>query len=214
MGCRNWNDEWVADLYDELDADERLRLHEHLAECTACRATLDGLAETRRELRENAGEVPLAPRVVLVPARAARPPVWAFAAGLAFALLLFAGGIFAGRQIQRVSGEPPAPSLTMADVQAALNAQRSEFDDRLAQMEASWKSGPDSLSAPVSVTRGEVDTELADLRRRIELDRARDFEFLLAEINATEARAGSWNNEIRQALQLVMLSGNPGITDR
>jgi len=215
MGCPNWNDEWVAELYDELDAAESARLHTPLEECAACRVTLDELAATRSELRQNAGEVPLAPRVVLLPSRPVRPPVWAFAAGLAFALILFSGGIFAGRQIQRVSGTAAEPqTLTMTEVEAALARQRSEIDDRLAAMEAMRSTTGSTTTDPSTLNRDDMETELADLRRQLELSQARDFEFLLHEINATEARAGGWANETRQALQYVMLANNPGISDR
>jgi hypothetical protein len=215
MGCTNWNDEWVAELYDELDVAESARLHAHLGECSACRATLDGLAATRSELQQNAGEVPLAPRVVLLPSRPLRQPVWAFAAGLAFALILFSGGIFAGRQIQRVSGTTAEPqTISMTEVEAALARQQSEIDDRFSAMEAVQSPADSSTADPSTLSRNELETELAELRRKLELSQTRDFEFLLGEINRTEARAGSWANETRQALQYVMLANNPDISDR
>ena len=215
MGCHNWNDEWVAELYDELDAAESERLQLHLEECVECRTTLDGLAATRSELQRNAGDVPLAPRVVLLPSRPVRPPVWAFAAGLAFALILVSGGIFAGRQIQRVSGtSAEQPAFTMTEVEAALARLREEIDQRLSAMEDGRTETAVSKTEPSAMSRDDLETELAGLRRQLEQSQARDFEFLLREINATEARAGSWANETRQALQYVMLANNPGITDR
>ena len=41
MSCQNWNEDWVAHLYGELDADETARLERHLEDCAECSETLD-----------------------------------------------------------------------------------------------------------------------------------------------------------------------------
>jgi hypothetical protein len=57
-----------------------------------------------------------------------------------------------------------------------------------------------------SVTPDQLDTGLRNLERRLHADRARDVEFLLGEISATEWRAGKWVDDTRQMMRDVALA--------
>ena len=112
MTCKHWNDDWVAHLYCELEPAELVRLEAHLADCTECRATLDALSGSRRALQEAAPSVPAAPRLVVLQPRRLWRPAWAFAAGMACALLLFAAGLWAAPWVIGPSADAtPSPAL-------------------------------------------------------------------------------------------------------
>ena len=192
MACKQWNDDWVAHLYGELEPHETTRLTEHLERCASCAETLQQLSSTREVLHQCAPAVPSAPRVVVLRPRPAWRPVWAFAAGLACALLVFAIGL----------------NLLPAGGTADQQAQLARLEQRLQQIE--------QLS-PVSqnvLTRQEFEAGLTRLAQRGEVDRARDFEFLLTEISAVEYRNGSRINTNREALRYAMLASRPEVSEK
>ena len=45
MPCNEWNEQWVAKLYGELDPEEDRLLTGHLESCEECRDALDELSE-------------------------------------------------------------------------------------------------------------------------------------------------------------------------
>ena len=191
MACNEWNDQWVARLYDELDPDENRRVDEHLSRCASCREAMEALAGTRQMLRDSATPVPHAPRVVVLQPRRFRQPAWAFAAGMAAAAMLFALAIYA---------LPLRGAGVGGDEVAAMKA-------RLAELERT------AALPTVSLTREQFDAEMARWARRIEIDRARDVEFLLGEITAVEHRTGDYiNDNSQRLLHYALASKNPGLS--
>ena len=67
MACKQWKERLVTLLYDELDADERRELEQHLIGCAGCRTDLDELASVRTLLAEARVEAPrVSPRVLVL----------------------------------------------------------------------------------------------------------------------------------------------------
>lgn len=226
MSCNQWNPEWVAQLYGELDDAERLGMERHLEGCPTCRATFEELGASRQLLAESAPVIPNSPPLVVLEPHSQRHGVWAFAAGLACASLLFgAGWLTATRLIpgadsagpaQRpaasttiASREPDGP--TQAQFDEALAAQQAYFEKRLAEYE-SRLPGESAEAMPAVLTRDQFEDGMSRLERRWENHRARDMEFVLGEITATEARAGTWVDETRDALRLVALQSDPRVS--
>lgn len=192
MACKQWNDDWVAHLYGELEPQEADRLTEHLERCASCAETLQQLSSTRELLHRCAPEVPHAPRVVVLRPRPAWRPVWAFAAGLACAVLVFAIGL----------------NLLPAGATGDQQARLAQLEQRLQQVEQVSPATQELL------TRQEFEAELARLAQRAEVDRARDFEFLLTEISAAEYRNDSRINNNSEALRYAMLASRPGVSEK
>lgn len=207
MACKNWNEEWVAHLYGELDEAEERRLTEHLAGCPQCRETLDQLEASRSMLRELSPPEFAAPRVVVLPPQRPRRPIWAFAAGLACASVLFAVGVMTGQfyKAPTTPAELASRPLTIDDLK--------EFSERQQALETRFASLEGSLPQD-GMTRPQVEAALREMQRRLELEQARNTRFLLEEIDATEFRAGRWVDETRQAIQLVALQNDPRFSER
>jgi hypothetical protein len=55
---------------------------------------------------------------------------------------------------------------------------------------------------------------MRQLTRRNDVERAKDFQFLLDEITAAELRTGSYINDTRQALQVVAVKSDPRFKER
>ena len=128
MPCKDWNNDWVAQLYDELGQDEQHRLADHLARCADCRATMAGLTRSREILQAATPPVPAVPRVVVLRPKSAWPGPWAFAAGAACAVAIFAMGLFAA---PRPSGESPSSGLEpAAGIEADLRDELARLEDR------------------------------------------------------------------------------------
>ena len=221
MTCKQWNDEWVAKLYGELEADEERRVDQHLADCDACRETLEQLSVSRQWLQDAAPLVPATPRVVVLEPPRFRYPVWAFAAGAACALLLFAAGLFAGRGIFATPATPPLGAnddqlnkpVLQAEFLMALQETRDEFERKLALVSRSQpQAQPDTLRA--ALNRQQLQDELDHLQRSFEVSRAEDFNFLLQEITAAELRTGSRINDTRQVLRYYVLSADPRLSEQ
>ena len=213
MPCKSWNEEWVAHLYGELEAAEEHRLTEHLGGCSECRDTLEQLESSRRMLRDLAPAELTAPRVVVLPQQRLRQPAWAFAAGLACASVLFAVGALAGSYFSTapVPLDVTSRPLPSGDLEQVSQRQQS-LEARFARLERSLPDDP--TQHPALMTRAQVDEALLRLQHRLELDQARNTQFLLEEINATEFRAGRWVDETRQAIQLVALQNDPRFRER
>lgn len=216
MACEHWNPVWVARLYDELDAEEELRAAEHVAGCADCRTTLEQLSVSRRRLHDSAPDVPAAPQVVVLPRSRSIHPGWAFAAGVGLAASLFVGGWLTGvRGVTSAAGsregtvatdvvarEQLRSRPTHEEMQAALKAQQQAFETQLSELRRA-ATEPEQRVAAASLTPDQLDAALRRLESKITLERARDFEFLVGEISATERRAGTWVDETRNALRYV-----------
>jgi len=227
MACEHWNPEWVARLYDELDPQEEQRAAEHVAGCADCRTTLEQLAASRRTLYDSAPEIPAAPRVVVLPPKRSAHPAWAFAAGIGLAASLFVGGWLVGVRgvTPAVDGMDGAAASEVAavealrsrpthgEMQAALEAQQKWFEEQLAEVRQS-ASRPEPQVLAASMTPDQLDDAMRRLERKITLERARDFEFLVGEIAATERRAGTWVDETRNALRYVALQSDGRLSER
>jgi len=223
MPCHEWKHAWVAKLYDEIDDVEERELTTHLAQCSDCRATLDDLERTRVALRtsETVAPTPAASRVVVLNTGRHRAPAWHVAAGWAASVLVFVVGLYLG---SRLPGREPIPSEARADRPAADRATSvdlSSFEARLAALErgeAEAAAARDSQTRDVAseavVTDAELGAELDRLARKLRGERARDMDFLLGEISATEWRAGKWIDETREAVRYVALRDDGRFSER
>jgi hypothetical protein len=227
MACEQFNRDWIAYLYGELDSESQRRLDDHRASCAECRTKLDELAASSRLLREAAPAVPPAPRVVVLRPGATRQPLWAFAAGAACALGLIAAGVFTGVQmgqgsdpesVERIDQSPELartePGLSRAEFDQAMQAQQRMFETRLAEVEAHYANTASADSAPPTLTRDELEVELTRLQRLFEVKHAAEFEFLSEEIAATEARTATWIGENREALNYLALRTDPRVSEQ
>jgi hypothetical protein len=214
MPCNNWKDEWVAHLYEELDPGEESRLAEHLASCGECRLTMEELAASREFLREASPQVPATPRVVVLKPRGFLRPMWAYAAGMASALLLFGVGLLAGYKLPGIAGGETelAPAAAAVRTNPAVQAQLDSILARLSHIEQA--SSRPAAPVPAYLTRQQLEEAMNSQQRLIDAKRARDFEFLLREITATELRTGSYIDETREALRFVAMQSDPRFTER
>lgn len=206
MPCKDWKDEWVAHLYDELDSVEQGALDVHLERCAECRATIDQLSHTRRILLGSAPAVPVAPRVVVLKPRASWSTAWAFASGVAAAVLIFALGVFVARGPQ---AEPASSETLQASAEhvADLRNQLAAMQARLEQFE----SGP---APDANLTDDQLRVALDRLERRVNRSRAEELDYLMQSITASELRTGQWIGENRQALNMLALRQDPRFRER
>jgi hypothetical protein len=220
MPCNEWNEQWVAKLYDELDPEEDRRLARHLEGCEDCRHALDELGQSRELLQASSPNVPASPRVVVLRPSGLRQPLWAFASGLAAALLVFAVGLGVG--YKALSAEPNAevPQLQAriasdAEARSALEARIGALEVQLIQQASATPAEttpPEAVQAMVS--RDQFEDGLRRLEQRVNFERARDMEFLLGEMTAVEWRAGKWVDETREAVQLAFYQSDPRFNER
>ena len=198
MSCKQWNDEWVARLYGELDPAEDRRLTEHLEACQACSDTLEELGSTREMLSHSAPQVPAAPRVVMLqPKRRFLQPVWSFAAGVACAALIFVAGLVAA---PRLVGSPSSAVVPAAVEQRLASLERARAEQR--------------QLGETLLTRREMEQRIDSLTRDFEVTRARDVTFLMEEMAAVEMRTGSRIKTNRNAVRFALLASNPNLSER
>jgi hypothetical protein len=228
MPCKQWNEEWVAHLYDELDRVEERRLNEHLADCGDCRRRLEELSASREFMRSCSPQIPATPRVVILQPRSFFQPFWAYAAGAACALLLFAIGLFAGYRLPGLAGggstgatldSMPGGSNEIIPLAAgrgteALQGQIDLIMQRLSDLEQA--SARPAVAGPpdLYLTQKQFQDEMSNYRRAYDARHARDFEFLLGEITATELRTGTYIDETREALRWVAMRNDPRFSER
>jgi hypothetical protein len=227
MACTNWNDDWIAHLYGELEPEEVSRLEAHLGGCADCRATLDELQEARRMLAVAAPEVPTAPRVVVRPQPRLRQPIWAFASGLAAAAAIFAVGLLVGMQFfagERVilgnasnmlderSDAVPA-TLSPEELERMRNGYQT-LNVRLDRMEQLLPAYESDSADAVLLTSDQFQNAVVDLNQQFDLKRTRDVQFLLQQMVAIEARAREWDDETRRALRYLQVVSDPRFQER
>jgi hypothetical protein len=226
MSCKEWKEEWVAHLYEELEAVEQAKLNAHLAGCGECRRRLEELAASREFLRQCSPQVPATPRVVILQPRGFFQPFWAYAAGAACALLLFAIGLMAGYRIPGIGGG--GSDSLMADSGSAsgdviplsagldqdLQAQIDLITLRLNELERNRDVPTASAPSDIYLTRQQFQEAMTDYRRAYDDRHSRDFEFLLKEITATELRTGGYIDETMEALRWVAMRNDPRFTER
>jgi len=190
MSCKEWREEWVAQLYDEVTDDERRVIEEQLSRCAPCRETMQELDASRRALAESVPPVPDSPRVVVLRPRRTWNPAWAFATGVVAATLVFLFGTL----------------LTSTDTQP--------LEQRIAQLEAApaKKAAVDDEDAVM--TRAQFDDELQRISRRQRRERAEDLDYLLRYLEASEQRTGTFMDNTQEALTYLALRGDPRVRER
>jgi hypothetical protein len=217
MACKQWNDAWIARLYDELSESEESELASHLERCADCRETLEALRASRELLQEAAPEVPSAPRVIVLRPRPVWPGVWSFATGGVCALVLFSLGFWAG---PRWTSGAPATLPVEARVE---NAQPSSADlteeprysaeDLLAlerRLDAlEQRSAPDEEPAQLAFQE-----EIEDLETRFNERRAADLEQVIRTLAASELRTGTWMDQTQDVLTLLAMRQDPRFSER
>jgi len=205
MPCPDWNDAWIARIYDELDPAEEPVLQAHLAACPACRQTLDALGATRAVLAAAVPPVPLAPRVLVLPGRPGRGIAWGLAAGAVAATLVLALAPRPGDPGAGAPVLPGAPAIAAAPTAApeALAEQVSDLAQRLARLEAG--------GAEPALTPAQLRDELARFERRLNRDRANELDYLMRTITASELRTGAYIDQTRDALDLLASRAEPGL---
>jgi hypothetical protein len=216
MACREWKDEWIAKLYDELDPVEAAAASAHLARCADCRSTLDELGSVRATLRASAASdsAPPPPARVLVLRPRRMHPALGFGAGLAASLLVFASGLYVGGRSSAGDDRPilPVKALVTRDDLSSLESRLQSLEHH-AQTSDALAREPQSL-AHNAVTDLELKAEMERLDRRMRGERARDMEFLLNELSATEWRTGKWIDETREAVRYVALRDDGRVSER
>jgi anti-sigma factor RsiW len=220
MPCNEWNEQWVAKLYDELDPEEDRLLTRHLERCEECRHALDELGQSRELLQASSPYVPASPKVVVLRPSGLRQPLWAFASGLAAALLVFAVGLGVGYKALSAAPSDEVPQLQArivsdAEARLALEARIDALEVQLVQQASATPvetTPPEALQAMVS--RDQFEDGLRRLEERVNYDRVRDMEFLMGEMTAVEWRAGKWVDETREAVQLAFMQSDPRFNER
>jgi len=95
MSCQTFREKLIDLVYDELPADERPAVEQHLAGCPGCRAELEALRFARGALADAlADEPPAALRLPSVPVRGPRTIRWLPAFAAAAAAVLIAVGVW------------------------------------------------------------------------------------------------------------------------
>jgi hypothetical protein len=218
MSCSAWNERWVARHYGELDPEDERLLEEHLAGCESCRSTLEDLGRARSLLREGMPSIPAAPRTVVLRTSRWSQPVWAFAGGLAAALVVFALGAWAGLTVlggseRAVVSEPGTRAGGEAASPAAIERRIVSLEAELARLSARPEPEP-AVPAGSCVTPEQLEAGLSRLEQQVRYDRFGDVEYLLGEMQAVERRAAGWVDETREAVRLVALSSDPRLSER
>ena len=196
MSCEHWNNDWIAQLYDELEPDEERRLESHLEGCADCRATLAGLRSSRELLREGTPHVPATPRVVVLQSRWSWPSFRAFAAGMACASLVFGLGLFAGPGLL---GRADGPSETIDALQNDLLA----MTERVHELEGNRE-----------ITPAQLREELDNLERRLNRERLQDLRQVADSFTAAQMHTGNWMDQTDNRLALLALRQDPSLLER
>jgi hypothetical protein len=227
MPCKQWNDGWIAKLYDELEPADERALDAHLERCAACRETLEELRASHELLQEASPEVPAAPRVVVLRPRPIWSSAWAFAAGAACALLLFGLGFVAGPRWTGTGDGPPqelaqtdatqmhrpAEQTALADTTPVVFEPTGELRDDLFTIEqrlARLEEQPVEDALTPVLLRDELDR----LERRMNQERVRDLEYVIRSLTASELRTGTWMDQTQDQLTLLALRQDPRFNER
>ena len=230
MDCKQWNEAWVAYLYDECSAEERDAVKAHLADCDACREQMDSLEATRRALGSTASEIVAPPRVIVLPAAPRRPAsAWSFAGGFAAAAAVFAIGILFGttyfsggtQVVLENAGavdlsDPVATSRFDFDPEPEFRQIRNDYrklDDRLGRIEGSFPESPDN-TLPALATMDRVQIAVGDLHQQFDLRRAQDLQFVVEWILATDQESRLRDAHTLQVLGVVHAENNPNVRQR
>jgi hypothetical protein len=227
MTCNEWNDDWIAHLYGELEPDQERAVATHLEKCAACRSTLAELRASHELLQEAAPEIPATPRVVVLRPRPVWPTAWAFAAGAACALLLFGLGFVAGPRWTGAERGAQQVPLQADAVPPAVTEERAVFDEvtpAVAEPTPDFREDLLAIARRVdrleerpeeeALTPVQLREELDQLERRFQRERVRDLEYVIRSLTASELRTGTWMDRTEEALTLLAMRQDPGLSER
>ncbi len=216
MSCKHWKNDWVAQLYGELEPAQERELVRHLEICAACRETLDGLETSRQLLQDGTPHIPAPPRVVVLQPRWSWSPIRSFAAGVACAILVFGLGLFAGPWLLDDGAQPvrvtaiepvrtvepeavPGTDETLQDLQNDFFA----MNERLARLEGGRQLTPVDLRK-----------ELDKLERRLNRERLLDLQQVMRSFAASEMHTGSWMDRTDDRLTMLALRQDPRFSEQ
>ena len=187
----------VAYLYDEVDANERKSIEKHLSSCDTCREELRAFRDVRQDLL--AWDVP-AHESVWKPFVTARTqpvwrqmPVWAMAAAAMLIFAIGAAGGFAGRVMAsrataptQVAAVQPAPE-PVAATPAATREDLLALQARLGQIERAASVHTVSSNAPPTVSNAallaQVEQLIRDSEGRVNHKTSQKLLSIIADIN-------------------------------
>jgi len=233
MKCNEWNNEWIASLYGEIDESELGEMERHLATCEGCGQHLRQLGETRHLLSENGPTVEsggaFSPRVVVLDtARGRRGGGWRFAGGFAAAAALFALGIFVGiqafpRQPVVLAGSDDGidlsnPQSTQIEAIPAsdlthLKQNYETLEQRLGRIET-WLPKNEGDRRPIIATENRLQLAVGRLNQEFDQRRAEDLEFLFDAILAADAEARQRDTRTLQVLEVMEARRDPNVRPR
>jgi hypothetical protein len=219
MACKQWNEQWIARLYDELDPEEDRLLSTHLEACNECRRTLSELEQSRQSLGAASPYVPVNRRVIVLEPGGKRQAVWHLVYSLAAALVVFVVGAWVGGNLLTTGGQE---SAQLEGLLAAHAEQRVAFENRIGELEATLTAVASRprpaeqlpTATEAMVTRDEYAIGLEELQHNMQRQRIRDMEFLIGEMNAVEFRAAQWVDETREGVRLVAMQNDPNLSQR
>ncbi|NIM00852.1 MAG: hypothetical protein GTN89_07975 [Acidobacteria bacterium] len=227
MECKQWNETWVAYLYDECSAEERDIIAAHLDRCDGCRERMNELAATREVLASSASEIAAPPRVIVLPAASPRTPsTWSFAGGFAAAAAMFAIGLFVGvtwftpepveQTILEMGEDPIAVDRggTQPDPNyLQIRNEYEQLDNRLGRIE-NWLPESQGDSPPALATWDRVQSEVGTVRQQLDLRRSEDLRLMLEWILAADQESRLRDARTLQTLGIVHATTNPNVRER
>jgi hypothetical protein len=132
--------------------------------------------------------------------------------------LLFGAGFLAGprwsaRETAPASGGGASPATitalpTSAEPTAEIVERLALLDARLSRCESATQSAADR---PTAAAYREA---LEQFERRVNRERARDLEYVMRSLTASELRTGTWMDQTQEALTLLALKQDPRFGER
>jgi len=216
MTCTTWHDSLTGRLYGEIGAEEDAALTAHLETCASCRETLNEFQSVRALLREDQGDTPRIPRVVVLHHRSRFRPAL-LAASLLGAAVLAGAGAGAGYALGLGHSPKPAAIASATAVTPGVSTEelvRREVDRRLAALQESRAIAATEPSGERPVNASDLRAEFAKLERRLNGARATDLDYVLDQIAASEFRVGTRLGKTNQALRTVALANTPYVDEQ
>jgi predicted anti-sigma-YlaC factor YlaD len=194
MTCSEWHDHLIERLYGEISPESDAALSEHLEGCEGCRGGLAEFQRVRRQLQDDAGDLPRGPRVVVLRDRS-RYRTALMAASLLGAAVLAGAGAGAGYAlgVARVpSSAAISPTKVGADTASTAELVRQEVNRRLAALESAHATAPTASfaasdrgpAADRPVSAADLRAEFAKFERRLNGTREADLDYVLDQIAA------------------------------
>lgn len=230
MDCKQWNETWVAYLYDECSEEESAAVERHLAVCEDCRARMAGLDGARSALRATTPEIAAPPRVIVLPGASRRATGWSwFAGGFAAAAAVFVLGLFVGmnffsteKTVLETAGRQDFGELAgstriddgRAGFESGIQQVRNEYrglDDRLGRIERCLPENQGDTPVRLA-TEDRLQVAVGNLFQEIDLRRNQDLQLFLQAIYATEQTARRRDVTLSQAIEIMSAENDPNVT--